>query len=1115
MRRLASLTLPPLVLATVLLLLAAAHPAAADEPPRLLRQPTLSAHEIAFAFAGDLWVAPRAGGEARQLTTHPGLERDPVFSPDGSRIAFTGEIDGNVDVYVVPTAGGAPQRLTWHPGPDQVVGWSPDGSRILFRSARDSASRGTRLWSVPATGGWPERLPLPEAFWGTYSPDGARLAYMPYERSQLSWKRYRGGQVTHTWIVDLASLAVEAVPHGNANDSYPSWAEDGRIYFLSDREGAVTLFRFDPATKGTERVFTNDGFDLKNARPGPGAVVFERFGEIGLYDLASGRVSFPEIHVTPDLAALRPRWTKVGDRAGAGAISPTGARAAFSARGEIFTVPAEKGDPRNLSRSPGAADRDPAWSPDGQTVAWLSDESGEYALHLAPQSGLGEVRRIPLGEPPSFFYRPLFSPDGNWIALTDKRLNLWVVELATGAMTKVDTATYDHLTRAIDPAWSPDSRYLAYTRRQPSLLHDVYLFDVAAKRTHRLTDGLADATQPVFDASGKYLWFAASTDFGPTSAWLDMTGVEHPVTRAVYLAILAAGEPSPFAPESDEEKPAAAAATKAAGKEKGKKPADAGKQTEAEKEKESVRVQVDLDGIARRIVPVPGISPQHYYRLAAGKAGVLFFLQAAELTGADEEGPSAGPLWRYELEKRKATRLANGIDAVEVSRDGEKLLVHSGAGWSIHATTGELDLSKGRLPLDRLEVRVDPPAEWRQIHHEAWRLERDFLYDPGFHGLDLKATEERYARWLDGLAHRDDLNYLLVEGLGELSLGHVYVGGGDLPEPPRVRGGLLGADWEVANGRYRIARIYSGESWNPGLVAPLDRPGVDARVGDYLIAVEGRELRATDSLYAAFEATAGRTVRIRLAADPEGKGAREATVTPVESEMGLRYRGWVEDNRRRVEERSGGRLGYLHLPNTAGAGYSSFNRYFYPQIDRDGLVVDERNNGGGLIADHIVEVLGRRPLWAVATREGIPMRSPAGALYGPKVMLINRQAGSGGDALPWMFRELGLGPLVGTRTWGGLVGIWDYPGLIDGGRVTAPRGGLFTRNGRWEVENVGVAPDYEVELTPRDFAAGRDPQLEKAIDLLLEALAKEPPARPEIPPYPDYQVSPWRTEATP
>lgn len=1105
-------------LLSALFALLVASPLAADgagDPPRLFRQPTLSADAIVFVFAGDLWAAPRAGGAARRLTASVGIERDPVFSPDGRTLAFTGEYDGNVDVYTMPAAGGEPRRLTWHPGPDFAVGWSRDGSQVLFRSMRDNGAADERLWRVPAGGGWPERMPLPEAFWGTFSPDGSRFAYMPHERFQLAWKRYRGGEATFVWIVDLATLDVEAVPRGNSNDSYPVWAEDGRVYFLSDRAGKVELYRFDPASKGVERVFENGGFDLKNARPGPGAVVFERFGEIGLYDLASGALAWPKITVASDLEGIRPRFVKAGDGVQGAAISPTGARAAFSTRGEVFTVPAEKGDARNLSRTPGAADRDPAWSPDGQTLAWLSDASGEYALQVAPQSGLGPVRTIALGQPPSFFYRPLFSPDGKKIALTDKRLNLWIVDVASGAMTSVDTDTYDNPFRTLDPAWSPDSRYLAYSKRLATHVHALFVHEVAAKRSQQVTDGLADARFPAFDASGKYLWFTASTDFGPTAPWLDMTSVERPVSRSVWLAVLAAKEPSPFAPESDEEKAAGdesrddekPAAEKA-------KPSKGAKAEEPAAETPPATT-IDFDGLAERIVRVEGVEAKHYQWLAAGKAGEIFLLEAPALLEADAEDYGAGAFSKYSLAKRETQQLAEEVTEAHLAARGEKALLKIGEDWLIAATDAPVEAGKGKLALGGVEVRVEPLAEWRQIYRETWRLERDFFYDPNHHGLDLAATEARYAPYVEGLAHRDDLNYLLIEMLGELSCGHVYVGGGDLPKAPKVKGGLLGADWAVENGRYRIARVLSGESWNPELAAPLARPGVDAKPGEYLIAVEGREVRPPESLYAFFEATAGRSVRLKLAADPSGTGAREVVVVPAEGERMLRYRDWVESNRRTVERLSGGRLGYVHLPDTAGDGYASFNRYFFSQIDRQGMLLDERNNGGGLVADYIVEILGRRQLWGVAARDGKDMVSPAGALYGPKAMLVNRHAGSGGDALPWMFRELGLGPLVGTRTWGGLVGIWDYPELVDGGVVTAPRGGLYTKNGRWEVENVGVAPDHAVEVTPKDFAAGRDPQLEKGVELLLAELAKGVAPKPQRPPFPNYQVTPWSAEARP
>ena len=1086
--------------------------ASAAEPARLLRQPTLSADRIAFSFAGDLWSVARTGGEARRLTASAGSEVEPVFSPDGRSIAFTGEYDGNVDLFVMPADGGEPQRLTWHPGDDRAVGWTRDGGEILFRSVRDNGNNDERLWTIPAGGGWPRRLPLPEAFRGSYSPDGRRLAYMPHERFQLSWKRYRGGEATFVWIVDLATLALERVPRGNSNDSSPAWADDGRVYFLSDRDGAVTLYRYDPATRAVERVFVNDGLDLKNAQAGPGAVVFERFGEIGLHDLASGTTSFPPVRVAAELEGRRPRFAKVGETIQGAAISSSGARAAFAARGEIFTLPAEKGDPRNLTRSPGAADRDPAWSPDGQSLAWLSDAPGEYALYVASQSGLGEARRIPLGDPPTFWYAPLWSPDGERIALYDKTRTIWVVDVDSGERSKVDVDPFDGPFRTLDPAWSPDGRYLAYTKSLRSRLHAVFVYEVASGRVVQATDGLADARFPAFDASGKYLWFTASTDWGPTGPWLDMTSVEHPVTRSLWLTILAAGEPSPFAPESDEEK--AEEADAAAGGEAKSKEKE--KEEKEEKAAAPPKVRIDFDGLARRTVAVPKVPAKNYQALAAGKAGEVFLLESPEVLDADAEDGGSGALQKYALEKRELTKLADEIAFVRVSKDGEKLLLRSGESWSIAGTGAPVEAGKGKLATEALEMHVDPPVEWRQIYREAWRLQRDFFYDPGYHGLDLAAAEKKYEKYLDGMGHRSDLNYLFQEMLGELTVGHLYIGGGDLPKPPKVKGGLLGADWEVADGRYRIARVFDGESWNPELEAPLARPGVDARAGDYLIAVEGRDVRPPASVFSFFESTAGRSVRIRLGSDPSGKGAREVTVVPVASENGLRRRAWVEDNRRAVERLSDGRLGYLHLPNTAGAGFTSFNRYFFPQLDKQGLVVDERYNGGGLVADYIVEALARkRPLMYVVAREGEMFPTPASALFGPKVMLVNRHAGSGGDALPWLFRHLGIGPLVGTRTWGGLVGIWDYPPLVDGGGVTSPRGALFPTGGRWEIENQGVTPDHEIEIEPADFAAGRDPQLARAVELALAELAAGGPPAVVRPEYPNYQTSPWRSEAKP
>ena len=1079
---------------------AAAPPAV----PPLMHSPTLSADAVAFVSGGDLWTVARRGGEARRLTATAGAESDPAFSPDGRWIAYSADQDGNVDVYVVPAAGGEARRLTWHPGADHVVGWTPDGGAVLFRSGRASGVRTEQLWSVPATGGWPRPLPLPEAFRGSYSPDGRRFAYMPFQRLQMAWKRYRGGETTFVWLLDLATLDVEALPRDNSNDSYPCWAEDGRVYFLSDRDGPVTLERYDPAARAVEKVFDNEGLDLDDAQAGPGAIVFERFGSIGLYDLATGTVTFPTIHVASDLPALRPRFVPVGDQLEGADLSPDGARAAFSAHGEILTVPAEKGSARVITHSPGVADRDPAWSPDGKTLAWLSDTTGEYAVELAPSDGLGPPRTIALGAPPSFFYRPVWSPDGARIALTDKRLRLWVVEVASGALTRVDSDTYDTPVRTLDPAWSPDARFLAYTRQLATHVHAVFVWDSHDRRSTQVTDGLADARFPAFDPSGKYLWFTASTDFGPTAPWLDMTSVEHPVTRSLYLALLTSGEPSPFPPESDEAGVPAAADDDAEDDGAGTAPA-------------LPTVRLDLDDIGRRIVAAPGVPAANYLALAPGKAGEIFLLEGPEISDLDSEDGDSGPVHRYTIESRELEELGDDIAEMHVSRDASRLLVRSSDGtWSIVDASKPFEPGDGDLAADDLQVWSDPRAEWRQMYHEVWRIERDFFYDPHHHGLDLAAAEKRYRPYLGALADRDDLDDLFTEMLGELTVGHLFVQPPEPPDDDAPKDGLLGADWEVAGGRYRIARVYDGESWNPKLEAPLARPGVDARAGEYLIAVEGRDVRPPASVYSFFAGTAGQVVRVRLAADPAGRNARDVAVIPVASERKLRYRAWVEDNRRLVDRLSDGQLGYVHLPNTAGAGYDSFNRYFFPQVDRQGMVVDERFNSGGLLADYIVDVLARsRPLMWVTTREGRDFPSPAGALYGPKAMLINRHAGSGGDALPWLFRERGVGPLIGTRTWGGLVGIWDYPTLLDGGLVTAPRGALYGPRGRWEVENVGVAPDVPIEITPRDFAAGRDPQLEKAVELVLAELRRSGPPKPERPPYPNYQTHPWKAEAQP
>ncbi|WP_422927749.1 S41 family peptidase [Singulisphaera sp. PoT] len=1086
---------------------------ASEAPPKLLLQkPTVSQEQVAFSYAGDLWIVPRSGGEPRRLTSGMGQETEPVFSPDGTQIAFTGEYEGNLDVYVVPSSGGVPRRMTYHPGPEHAVGWTRDGKRILFRSLRQSYARFSRLFTIGLDGDFPQELPLPMAVEGSYSPDGKHLAYVPFSNfdapspvSSVAWKRYRGGTASPIWVADLADSSVKPIPRKDSNDSRPMWVGD-KIYFLSDRDGPITLYSYDPASEKVERVVENKGLDIKSASAGPDAIVYEQFGSLHLFDPKSGKSTPFEVQVRGDLTAIRPRYEKVAKGIQAAAISPTGARAVFEARGEILTVPAEKGDIRNLTNSTGAAERDPSWSPDGKWIACLSDESGEYKLQLRPQSGKGDVKSIALGDSPSYYYGPNWSPDSKKIAYTDNRINLWYVDIDSGVSKKVDTGPF--MERLESPAWSPDSRWLTYSRQLKNHLRAVFVYSLETGKTHRITDGMSDADYPVFDKGGKYLYFLASTDIGPAHGQGgEMSTINHPVTRSPYLIVLDSETASPLAPESDEEKDKDDAKHKKDGdKDKDKKDVD--KEKDKEKKDEPQQVRIDFEDIDQRILALP-MPARDYSSVLAGKEKTFYVFETPPSGGEQEGGgpvpPSRDILHKFDLEKRKSEKALEGIGGALVSHDGEKLLYRQGANWFIVAASQLPKPAEKPLKTDEMEVRVEPLREWAQMYHEVWRIERDFLYDPGFHGLDLKAAEDRYRPYLNSVAHRHDLNYLFTEMLGELSLGHVYISGGDLPEIKGTRGGLLGADFRVENGRYRIAKIYRGESWNPKLRAPLTQPGNRVKEGEYLLAVDGRDLTlGEDGVYAAFEGKAGRSVTLKVGPDPQGKDSREVSVVPIENDRELRGLAWVDENRRKVDKLSNGKVAYIYMPNTALEGYRRFNREFFAQTDKEAAVLDERFNGGGMLAEYVIDRLRRPLLNFIATRVGEDITTPLGAIHGPKAMIINQMAGSGGDYMPYAFRQAGVGKLVGKRTWGGLVGIGGYPTLIDGGRVTAPHIAIWFPTGDWEVENRGVAPDIDIEQDPKAVREGHDPQLEKAVEVVLEELKKSTPLKRNRPAYPNY-----------
>jgi tricorn protease len=1077
---------------------------AGADAPWLFQKPALSQTHIAFVFAGDLWSVPREGGVAARLTSSPGSETNPVFSPDGSMIAFTGEYDGNMDVFVIPAEGGVPKRLTWHPAPDSALAWTPDGRRVLFTSSRNSYSRFNELYTVPAEGGREEKVPLPMGYEASYSPDGTHLAYVPLRRAFTAWKRYRGGQTTPVWIADLADSRVEKVPRENSNDFNPMWVGD-KVYFLSDRDGAVSLYAYDLGSKKVARVIDNKGLDLKSAGAGPDAIVTEQFGGLNLFDIASGKTTPVPVTVSGDMPEVREHYVPLTENLASAAVSPTGVRAVFEARGEIITVPAEKGDARNLTNSPGVMDRDPAWSPDGKTIAFFSDESGEYALHLVPQSGEGESVKIALADKPSFYSDPRWSPDSKKITYTDAHLWHWYVDV--GARKPVRVYQDDFWGRSGAAAWSPDSKWLAYKKMLPNFMGAIFLYSLETGRSFQVTDGMSDSRFPVFDAEGKYLFFAASTNSGQ-SLEPDIYALSRPVTSSVYLAVLSKDEPSPLAPESDEEKGPESKA------EEGQ--AEAKKSPEAKKEAqpEPLSVKVDPDGILQRILAVP-LPARNYVSLQAGKAGTLLAVERPDFL-AMIGGERGMTVHRYDLKARRADVVIGGVGSFQLARNGEKYLYSQGERWLIGTlkpmppagapagppSGGPSDAKA--LALAAVQIRVVPRDEWRQMYHEAWRLEREYFYDPNAHGYDLAAAEKRYAPFLENIASRRDLNYLFAEMLGGMEVGHLGVGGGDMPEVKRVPGGLLGADYAIENGRYRFARVYNGENWNPQFRAPLTQPGVNVKAGDYLLAVDGRELRGNDDVYSFFENTADKQVRIKVGPSPDGQGAREVTVVPVASETALRNAAWVEGNRRYVDKVTGGRVAYVYMPDTSFGGFTYFNRYFFSQVGKDAVIIDERFNGGGMLATDIIEFLQRKLLSLVATRDSADAPQPQGAIFGPKVMLINEFAGSGGDAMPYYFWAAGVGPLIGKTTWGGLVGMAGSPQLMDGGYVTTPAAGVWSPRVGWIAENVGIHPDIEVELDPALVRQGKDPQLDKAIEVVMAELAKNPPVKPKRPAYPDH-----------
>ncbi len=1127
-----------LVFCTVLFAGSFASAQTSNGGTRLLRTPTVSATQIAFAYAQNIWAVPRAGGAARRVTSFQGQTTNPHFSPDGRWIAFSGEYAGNFDVYVVAAEGGEPKRLTWHPGADTVQGWTPDGRSILFSSTRATwtPSGAPRFWTVPAEGGVEEPMSLPRAYQGKISADGSHIAY----RMNNSWdeerRNYRGGQNRPVWIVDLKSYDLVSPPWTDSKDMDPVWVDD-TVYFISDRDGVANVWSYQTKTRKLTQVTKFTDFDVKTLDSSPNAVVFEQAGYVHELDPRSGKEHIVNITATGDFPWMMPRWEDVTSRMTNMALSPTGRRVVVEARGEIFTIPVEKGDVRNLTNSSGSAERDPAWSPDGKSISYFSDKSGEYRLYIEAQDGLTPPREIALDHP-THYYTSSWSPDSKKILFTDTGLHVWVVDVASGKAKVVGSDPWMVPQRTLNPVWSPDSKWVTYSSRLRSMYHAIFVSNVETGETKQVTDGLADAVWPAWDASGKYLWFLASTDFGMRSQWLDMTSYDHDENFGLYFAVLKKSDASPLLPESDEDRGVGTgrrAALPGICVGDGSTPgadAPAGEQPTPRGPRPPVTVQIDFDGLSKRILSVPGVPERQYSELHSGVDGIVYYLEA----GARGQGGGGGGLGggggseliRYRLCDRKAAPFVAGIAAYEISADGHKIVYRAAGGGGGPAAFGGrppapslfvVDADRtppqpgtGRLNVN-LRMYLDPKEEFKQIFNEGWRNQRDYLYVPNMHGTDWPKDKEMYGAMLPYVMHRADLNYLIDMMGSEIAIGHSYVRGGDMPEVPQSPGGLLGADFAVEGGRYKVTRIYDNENWNPDLRSPLSSPGANVNVGDYILAINGIELKAPDNIYRLLDGTANRQTSLTINDKPSMDGARHVTVVPVPNEQALRTRAWVESNRRLVEKISGGQLAYVYLPNTGQPGYTSFNRYYFSQQDKKGVVIDERYNGGGSAADYIIDVLQRDfdGYFNNVAGDRYPFTSPAAGIWGPKVMIINEMAGSGGDLMPYMFRYRKIGLLVGKRTWGGLVHTADTPPFIDGGSMIAPRGGFFARDNRWAVENEGVAPDIDVENWPKEVIAGGDPQLERAVTEGMRMLKEHPVDRAtKEPPSPKWGVRPKR-----
>jgi len=1076
----------------------------AQAATKLLRFPDIQGDKVAFCYGGDLWTAPADGGNATRLTAHPGYELFPRFSPDGRWIAFTGQYDGGEQVYVIPSSGGIPRQLTFYParGPlpprwgydNQVYDWTADGKSILFRSMRYGASlTDTRLFLVSLDGGLPRPLPLPQSGGGDLSPDGTKVAYSPLVRDFRTWKRYEGGWAQELYVFDLGTYELTRVTDHPRADRDPMWIGN-TIYFSSDRDGTLNLYAFDLDTGETAQLTRSRTWDVRwPSDDGTGRIVYELNGELQVFDIAAGREQPISIVVPDDGLSMRPARISAAGNIEGFELSPKGERALFVARGDIFTAPIEKGPTRNLTRSSGAHDKWARWSPDGRKIAYVSDADGEEEIYLVDQDGTGEPEQITRGGQ-AMRYAPEWSPDGSRLAFGDKSGRLYVLDLEGRTPELIADEERGQLR---DYVWSPHGGYLAFSMSDPSGFQSIYVWSAANGELHRVTGPEFNEFGPAWDPEGNYLYYMSDREFAPQIAAFEWNYAADRETY-IFAVALRADVPHPFPPESDEvtldEEDDADGESTEDEDEDGDDDGENGDDDE-----DTTPIVIDFDGLAGRVARVP-VEADNYGDLSATEGHLLYVRGTPFYYGRQSDTQPA--LQIFSFEKREAKTLAEETQGYALAADGSKVLVRHESGFKIYDVGFEggdsaKDVSTAGLVVDRV-----PAEEWAQIFDEVWRRYRDFFYVENMHGYDWEALRRQYRPLLEHVAHRSDLNYLIGEMIAELSVGHTYISGGDFEIPERPQVALPGAELELDAdaGRYRIVRILQGQNEEDRYRSPLTEIGVEVEEGDYVLAIDGEELRGTDNPYRLLLHKADRPVELTVNGAPEMEGARKVIFNPVTSEASLRYLSWVEGNRRKVDEMTDGRVGYIYIPDMGSDGIREFIKWYYGQIRKEGLIVDVRGNGGGNVSQMLIERLRRELLGTRFSRNSdTPGTYPGSVFYGPMVCLLSEDSASDGDIFPHMFRQAGLGPLIGKRSWGGVVGITNRGTLIDGGTIYVPEFGTNAIDGSWVIEGYGVEPDIVVENDATSILAGRDPQLERGVEEVMKMIRQDPKKLPERP----------------